>query len=454
MAAAADSISALAEQALEWIARQAPRGAQAELYLARGEERAVEMREGLLDGLQEARSEGVGLRVISGGRMGFASAGGLSLELIAGLYSKVIAQLDYLEPDPMKGLPEPRSGEDPPDLAASLCDESLFQEELQSFVPRLKEMEAVALSFDKRVKSVPRLGYGESRGEVVIASTKGVMTFERGGSASIGLSALCAENGEIQFSSAMQSERKKDRLDFIAAARQSAERGIALLEGKKIPSGRRSVLFDPWVAGEFLELVAGLLCADSVQRGKSLLAGKLGRPIASELVTFIDDPRRPGGVASSLYDDEGCPTFRKIMIEKGVVKDYFYDTYTANKDKRPGNASASRGSYRGLPGPGCSNFYMAPGNRGRQAIIADTQDGILVLDIMGMHMADPISGEFSVGVSGIAVKNGKLAHAVKGAMISGNLVELLGRIDAVGDDLTFYGAMGAPTFRISHMTVA
>jgi PmbA protein len=243
-------------------------------------------------------------------------------------------------------------------------------------------------------------------------------------------------------------------LEWARVGREAAQRTTALLGAQKPPTGSRSVVFDPWVAGEFLDLVAGLLCADQVQRGKSLLAGKLGQSVGSSVITFVDDPRRAGGLASSLFDDEGAPTQRKTMIEGGVVKEFFYDAYTAAREKRASNASAGRGSYRGLPSPGCTNFFLAPGKMTREALLSSTEDGLLVLDVMGMHMADPISGEFSVGVSGLLIEKGKLAKPVKAAMISGNLLELLGRVDAVADDLTFYGGMGAPTFRVSHMTVA
>ncbi|MDD5657081.1 MAG: metallopeptidase TldD-related protein, partial [Elusimicrobia bacterium] len=138
----------------------------------------------------------------------------------------------------------------------------------------------------------------------------------------------------------------------------------------------------------------------------------------------------------------------------GVLKDYFYDTYTAAKDGRPGNASAGRGSYKGLPSPTHSNFYLAPGRATREELIAGTADGVLIMEIMGMHMADPISGEFSVGVSGLAISGGRLGQPVRKAMISGNLLDVLAGIDGVADDLTFYGSLGAPTFRVAQINVA
>ncbi len=446
-------LKAFAGELLDWVRRQDP-GLQAELYLARSEERGVEMREGRLDNLQHGSAEGAGLRVLGGGRMGFASAGGISPEGVRDLYRRAREQLSHIKPDPCRDFPAP--GPDAPDaeLAASLWDDALFQAPLERAVARLEEADAAALRVDPRLSCVLRSGYGETRGEAVIANTRGVLSHERGSSASVGFSALAKDGGEVQVGSAYQSACRGAALDFGRVAAQAAERTVRLLGGRKLPSARRAVLFDPWAAGDILELVAGLLCADQVQRGKSLLAGCLGKKVGSELATFRDDPRRRGGLGSCLHDDEGCPTSAKTLIEAGVVRGYFYDTYTGRKDGLPGNASAGRGSYKGLPGPTHSNFSLEPGTMSRDKLISETADGLLVLDIMGMHMADPISGEFSVGVSGLAVSGGKLGAPVKKAMIAGSVKELLAGIDAKADDLTFYGSLGSPTFRVGGLSVA
>lgn len=446
-------LGAFAAEGLDWIRRRAP-GLRAELYVSREEDRGVELREGRLDAVLSSRAEGVGLRLLDGARMGFACAGGLDPETLPKLFSQAKAQLAYLEKDAAKGFADSGDDGDDPVLRATLWDDSLFTASWDTVLPKLKEMGTAALEADRRLTSVLRAGYSESRGEVVVVNTEGLFSRERGGSCSAGLSVLCAQSGENQVGSAFQSCRKAAELDFLKTGRQAGERAAALLGALKLSGGRRSVVFDPWVAGELLEIVASLLCADQVQKGKSLLAGKLGRRVGSELVTFIDDPRRPAGMASSVYDDEGVATRTKTMIQEGVLRDYFYDYYTAAREGRMSNGCAGRGGFKGLPGPGSSNFYLAPGSRTREQIIAETKDGVLVYDIMGMHMADPISGEFSVGVSGLAIEGGRLTHPVKNAMISGNLVELLSRVDAVGSDLTFYASHGAPTFRISEMTVA
>ncbi len=429
-------------------------GMEGELYLSRSEERSLELRDGAVDAVEQSALQGMGLRLFQGGRLGFACAGEVSHEALDDLYRQASAQLPHQRPDAARALPAPQAARADPELETGLLDSSLFAQDWEALKPRLLEMDEAVRRFDPRIESVLRAGYEEARGEVVIASTLGVLTRETGGSVSVGVSALAGDGADQQVGSAFQSCRRRQRLDFSRVARECAERTVALLGSRKLPGGRRAVLFDPWIAGEFLELVSGLLCADQVQRGKSLLAGRLGKKVGSSLATFVDDPRMKEGMASALFDDEGLPTKRKVLIEQGVAREFFYDTYTANREGGENNASAARGSYRGLPSPASTNFYLAPGGLSRDAVLKDTQDGILILDVMGMHMADPISGEFSIGVSGLAVSAGRLGPAVKNAMISGNLLDLLANIDAVADDLTFHGSMGAPTFRVAGLSVA
>jgi PmbA protein len=303
------------------------------------------------------------------------------------------------------------------------------------------------------VSKVIELSRGESRVEVAVASTSGVRCCESGTISSSGASVMAAKGSEVQVGSGMSWARFQDALEPSRAGRDAVLRAVSLLGARKPPSRRRSVLWDPWIAGDFLDIVAGALSAEAVQRGRSLFQGKLGARVASPLVTFVDDPRRPGGMASFLRDDEGMPTSRKEMVKDGILMDFFFDSYTARKAGRLSNGCATRSGYKGLPGPGSSNFFLAPGVSRREDLIAGTRDGILAFELLGMHTADPISGEFSAGVGGIAIEGGELAYPVKNAMISGNVVDLLSRVDAVCGDLTFHGCLAAPTFRVADVMV-
>ncbi len=445
-------LEALAREAAAWMKGQSAE-TEAEVYLERVEERALSRREGEREGVEAADSAGAGVRVARDGRIGFASAGGAGLDDIKELYTRALSQLPHAARDPRRTLPGPRPAEEDAALSASLWDESLFSAPWARVEERLAEAEAAARS-EKKVTGVLRAEYAETRAFVAVAGTNGLFSSERGGSASVFLAVSAGAGAETLIGEAYRAERRAGALDFGAVGREAGRRAASLLGAGRAKSGKRAVLFEPWVGVEFLELLAGLLAADEVQGGRSLLAGKLGTSVASPLVTLRDEPRLRGGIGSALRDDEGQPTRDKAMVERGVLREFFHDTSTGARSGTDSNGCAWRGSYSGLPGPGASNFFLAPGPLDREALIADTASGLLVAEVLGMHMVDPVSGAFSVGVSGLSIEKGKLGRPVKGAMIAGTLLDLLARVDGVASDLVFSGSLGAPTFRVASLDVA
>ncbi|MBI3297967.1 MAG: TldD/PmbA family protein [Elusimicrobia bacterium] len=444
---------ALADAALEAARREAP-GLSVELYLLRGRERALERREGRPELAAESTEEGMGLRLGDGGRMAAASAGGLSPETAAELARRAKAQLPLLTPDPANVLPAGGAARAAAGLSSTLLDPEAFLRPLDSYAPLLDELGARARRLDRRVKKILHTGFGESFSEVAVVSTVGARAYESGSSSSVGLSLGASSGAELQLGSGSRMARRSADLAWEVAADEAVFRAVSLLGAKRLPSKRRAVLFDPWVAGDVLDLLAGPLSAEEVQKGRSLFKGRMGKRVASRAVSLVDDPHRPGGLGSALFDDEGMPTRRKLMIDKGVLGEFYYDAASGARDGRASNASASRGGPRGLPGPGPTNLILQPGKLSRAALLGDTQDGILVFEIMGMHTADPVSGELSVGVSGVAVRRGELTHGIRGAMLSGNILDLFRSVDAVADDLVCYGSLAAPTFRADGVMVA
>jgi PmbA protein len=357
--------------------------------------------------------------------------------------------------DPARVLPAAvPASPGPAGLAETLEDPEAFQSSLEDLAPRLDAAAAAARRAHKGVKTVLHAGYSESFSEVAVVSSAGVRAYERGSSAGVGFSMAASAGGEVQVGSGSRAARRASELDWDAAARDAAFRAAVLLGAKKLPGKERDVLFDPWVAGDVLDLLAGPMSAEAVQRGRSLFKGRLGKRVASKQVTLVDDPHRRGGLGSAFFDDEGLPTRRKVMVERGLLREFYYDAYTAARDKTASNASASRGGYRGLPGPSPTNLILEPGKLSRADLIKGTKDGILVFEIMGMHTADPVSGELSVGVSGVAVRRGEVTHGIKGAMLSTNVMALFGAVDAVADDLVSYGSLSAPTFRAAGLQVS
>lgn len=445
-------LEALAREAAAWMKAQSSE-TQAEVYLSEGEDRSIARREGERDGVEAAETRGAGVRVCRDGRVGFAAGGGAGLPELKDLYARALEQLPHAEREAVRGLPGPAKAAPDAAFSASLWDDALFKAPWKDLEDQMAAAEAAALAAPKAARVV-RAEYAESRGATVVAGTSGLFASERGASATLSIVVSAESGAEVQLGEGWRSSRSLSGLDWLGCGREAGRRASSLLGGKRAKPGKRAVLFEPWVSAEFLELLAELLSAEEAQGGRSLLAGRLGKKVGSELLTLRDDPRLPGGAASALFDDEGLPTSDKAMIEEGVLRAFFHDSATAARAKASSNGCGYRDSYRSLPGPACSNLYVVPGTLSRDALVADTADGLLVSEVLGMHMTDPVSGAFSVGVSGLNVEKGRLGKPFKGAMLSGNLVDLLARVDAVGSDLSWVGSLGAPTFRVSSLDVA
>jgi len=244
-----------------------------------------------------------------------------------------------------------------------------------------------------------------------------------------------------------------------------AERAVKMTKAKPLPNGKVPVV---WRNDTFASIVDAMLTrtitADAVQRNRSPWAGKVGQPIASEDVTIIDDGRRPGGLGTRAFDDDGALQRRTPIIEKGVLRGFLYDTYTANKENRPstGNAHrdvglfASAPNYSRSPSPYPNNLIVSPGDADPEEVSKETGNGLFVVETIGEWLSNPISGELSATVSsGFLIEGGELGRAVKGVIVTSNFFEILkGKMDLRAQDLRPAGPVYAPTTRVLDMTVA
>jgi PmbA protein len=211
-------------------------------------------------------------------------------------------------------------------------------------------------------------------------------------------------------------------------------------------------VFDPETASELLGNVFSAISGYSVFRNSTFLKDKLGEVVASPLLTMVDDPRRYRGLGSRPFDGEGLPTRRNVPIEKGVLKFFLCDSYSARKIGARSTGSARRGVVGG-PSVGASNLYFEPGPTKPEEILGEVERGLYVTDLIGFGI-DLVSGDYSQGAVGHWIENGKLMHPVSEVTIAGNLKQMLMDVDAVGSDLDFRGSVAAPTIRIKRMTVS
>lgn len=333
-------------------------------------------------------------------------------------------------------------------------DDQLFQQSHEELSTRLHELENKILNVDRKIKKVVKLRFSEDIGERQITTSEGLDVSKRVSATSVMAEILAEEGPSTEVAWDSVQARFGHQLDLDQMAISLADNAVKSLGGQPISSQLYSVVLHPRVGVQILSLLAGALSAESVQRRKSFLKGLLGKKVSSPQITMIDDPFRPDGLASAPFDDEGSVHQRLAVVEKGILKDYFYDLRTASKDGRTSNGHGGRPVLGSAPTPRPTNFYIEAGPHTGEALLASEEKVFLVREVMGLHMADPISGEFSLGASGYLYEKGVFSKPVRGVTIAGQLNSLLNNVEAVGNDLTWYGAYGAPSILIPRMSVA
>ena len=204
-----------------------------------------------------------------------------------------------------------------------------------------------------------------------------------------------------------------------------------------------------------LGVMGSSFSGEAVLKRRSLLAGKLGQPVAAPAVTIVDDARLPGGLASRPFDGEGVPARRIELVKDGVLLGYLQNTYTAKRSGGHSTGSAVR-SYKSVPEVGVTNLVLQPGTHKRDDIIGRVDDGLHVEQLHGLNTVNPVSGEFSFGVSGHWIRDGRLAEPVREMTVAGNLIGVLKLIVGVADDLRFRfagGFCGCPTVLIEELAI-
>jgi len=420
----------------------------AEVFLESGRELSLEIRNGEIETVQEAASGGVGIRVLSGGRMAFAAVNDLREASLADAVARAVGFAKITTPDPDHVLPDDRTFIE----VAGLYDPEIARIPLDRKIELLRATEKAAMK-DPRITKSAGASYGEGESEVVIANSNGLIKSSRSTNCGFSVSVV-AEKGEQKSSGGEACGRRffadlKKPEDVAAKAARDA---YEMLDPKTVKTQKAAVIFDPDVAGSFLGGILAAIDGESILQGASFLAGKLNQKIASDLLTVIDDGTRPKGPGSAPFDGEGVTTQRRIIIEKGVLKGFLYNTIIAKKAGVKSTGNASRGGFTSLPGIGAHNFTMSAGASRPEDIIQATKTGLLLKEVTGYGI-NPVNGQFSGGASGFWIENGKIVFPVKGLTIAGTAADMFLGIDMIGIDLDPNRGLAAPTFRIKWMQI-
>jgi len=423
-----------------------------EILVSESRDLSVEAKGGKLDAFRCAEPFGVAVRVQRGEGLGFSFSTTLDPEALARMADGAIRAAEMQTADPSNGLPFPCPTPYPE--LGGLYDETLSGIPEKSKVARALELERLVLSRDPRLKRVRRCSYGESLYSLLLRNSHGLNAGYRGSQVSCSVSVVAEADGDAQSGWDFDVSHHFSGIDLDRIADGASRKATSLLGARSIPTMRCQVVLDNRVAAQLLEILAPSFLAETVQKGKSLLAGRVGERLFSGLVTVRDNGVLQGGMGTAPCDGEGVPQQNTRLVSGGVLEGYLFDSYWGKRTGSDSTGNAVRGGVKGPPRMGVHNLLLEPGGSSSEALLAGVGKGVLITEVMGMHTANPISGDFSVGAAGFYLEGGAILHPVKGIAIAGNLLHLFAGIDMVGNDLRFFGSVGSPSLRIGELDLS
>jgi TldD protein len=442
-------------------------GDYADLYFEYLLTSSISIDEAMVKSAAQGVSMGVGVRVISGERTGYAYSDDLSPEKIR----KAANVAAHIASGPRKvekfDLSEAARHNLYPVLTAPT--ETAFAERVEL----VKRADRAARAYDPRIFQV-QATYADNLRHVMVATTEGVLTVDRQPLARLSISALARQNGGAPQRGHAGGGGRVD-LDFFLRektpehfATDAAREAIAMLDAVDAPAGEMTVVLGPGWPGILLhEAVGHGLEADFNRKGVSAFSGRIGQKVASELCTVIDDGTISSRRGSLNVDDEGHPTQRNVLIENGILRGYLQDKLSSTLLRSESTGSGRRESYAHIPMPRMTNTFMLAGQSAPEDIIRSVPKGLFCKNFGGGQV-DITSGNFVFSASeSYLIEDGKLTRPVRNATLIGNGPEALKYVSMVGNDLhldegigicgkegqSVPVGVGIPTIKIDRMTV-
>lgn len=444
------SLEQIAADVVQMALRRGATGA--ECTIASGQEFSAQVRMREVEQLKEAGSRGCGLRVLVGQRTGSATTSDLSREGLARMVAAALDNSSVTSDDPAAGLPDfTKNGSGVADL--QLFSPAVAELSADWKIDQAKRAEAAALDHDARINNSDGATFDSYLSERAFANSLGFCGSYRSSSVSLSAVPVAKQDDKMERDYWFTLARRPDKLEAPeAVGRKAAERTLRRLGARKVKTCKVPIVLEPRVARSILGHIFEAVSGDSIYQHASFLDGLLGERVASETITLIDDATIPGLFGSAPFDDEGVPTRRKVVIERGVLKTYLHNTYTARKLGTVTTGNAGRG-LAGNPWVDHGNLFVEAGNKTPAEIVSGIKDGFYVTELMGQGV-NVVNGDYSRGAAGLWIENGEIAYPVSEVTIAGNLKTMLTSIVEVGSDLEFLGSVASPTLMIAEMTVS
>jgi PmbA protein len=440
------------------VVERAHPGEGMEVYVTRGTDTEVRSYEGEVESLTSADSSGVGIRVVvedeggEGSRVGFAWAGSLEPAVIEAALGDARDNARFATPDPYVVLAAPDGVEA---VELDLWDDGVASTPMDKKVALAVELDRATRAADPRVRQVQSADYSDSRVEVALATTTGLVSSRRRTSAFLSVDAIAGEGTDSQTGTGFSVGRGPGDLVPDEAMDDAVDRAVRMLGATKARSSHCIVVFDPRVVSTLLAVVSSALSGEAVVKGRSFFAGRIGESVATPGVTLVDDPTDPRSFGAATHDGEGLACRRNVLISDGLLRMFVYDTVSAKRAGTASTGSAVRGGFAGTPSAGCRALVLTPGMKTADEILAAVGEGFYVQSISGVHSGvNPVSGDFSVGAEGLLIADGSLAQPVREVTVASTLQRMLQSVVEIGADLRWLpGVAAGQTLAVGDMAL-
>jgi PmbA protein len=420
-----------------------------EVYVTKSEGLEISLRDQSIERLRNKQEGGYGLRLIRDGRMAFVHSSDFREDSLRRVVEEGAELARAVEADDSNVLPDPSEKE----VAVDTFDPSFDEISFDRKVELLKDVETFAFAYDPSISMTEYIGYEDSKSETVIANTRGLFRQGKSTAFSFGASVVARQDEDVESGGDDSRSHQFEGLDLPSqVASRACRKAVSLLGGTTPPTGACPVIFDRDAGYALMAHFLAMVRGDNVVQGLSALRDRMGERIGSDIVSVVDDGTLEGGVAARAFDAEGVSSQRTVVIDRGVLRSFLFDTRSARKAGARTTANANRNGFRAQPNVGPTNFFMVNGTETPESIVKSTGTGLIAISLAGWWMGvNPATGDFSSGAKGLWVENGEVVHPVRNVTIASNVLDMLAGIDAVGDDLAFRDRMITPTFRVAEM---
>ncbi|MCD6570541.1 MAG: TldD/PmbA family protein, partial [Deltaproteobacteria bacterium] len=419
-----------------------------EIFAAEIDNINVESKKEEVSCLDRCLESGIGLRVIIDGGMGFAYSADPSNELIDAAIQSAKNQFK----DRNNVIPYASDGY----TKIPIYDKAVLDATVDDCIQKATQLEAASTDADERIAQVRKASYSKSVGRVHIVNSIGIDISNMYTQVRAFTEVMAKDSQDMQTGFDSDLSHYWDGLDIVQVGRRAAKQATQMLGAKHIATTKMPILFDNTMAAQILDFMSNAFLGENVIKGKSFLADKLGKKVFSSNITIFDNPFDPRAEDAGSFDGEGMPSKKTTLVDCGVVTGFVYDTYWGRVANKSSTGNSLRTSYRQAPVSGIRHLCMYPPPMETNSLtqaLKGLKQVLKVTDIMGMHTSDPISGEFSIGVSGLLIQGGDIIHPVREATISGNIREIFSRVLAIGDDLRGFGHVLTPSILIDKVDV-